>query len=181
MKISFFKIPHWLSTSGCRGTFGQVFCELQSGCRQNRFWCGPTGHQRWASCQTGTVLTPFAQPLFPLQTGIQICAVARQFNNLLEKSQDILAWIQNSFVFDYLSLKIKKPISTSFWFHPQKLVKLCLPQSNSNFAKVCLLLFLKKWWVKPITKYFMETNYNPKDYLGNWCFIIENQMIPHQF
>lgn len=60
-------------TLGCRGTFCKVIFELQFCCRQNRSWCGPAGHQRWASCQTGTVLTPFAQPLFPLWNRIWIC------------------------------------------------------------------------------------------------------------
>lgn len=140
MKIFFFKIPHCLKTSGCRGTFCKVFCELWFGYSQNRFLM-----QSWRPPEIGIMpkrnhADTFSQPLFSLWTRMWICALACQFGFQLEKSQDILAWVRIYFVFDYLSLEIKKPIPRSFWFHPQRVIKLCLPQSNSNFAKVCLPL-----------------------------------------
>lgn len=55
-------------------------------------------------------------------------------NSLLEISQAILAWIHNSFVFDYLSLEMKKPISRSFLFYPQKV-------DQAVFASIQLKLY----------------------------------------
>lgn len=59
-------------------------------------WCGPAGHKVGVMPVKNCAGT-HSSALFPLQTKTQISAVASQFSCLLEKSQDILASIQNSF------------------------------------------------------------------------------------
>lgn len=73
-----------------------VLYKLQFDCRQSRIWCGPAGHQMGVMPEMNGA-DAFFSALFALQTRMQVSAVAPQFSCLLEKSQDILACIQNSF------------------------------------------------------------------------------------